>query len=508
MTDDFSGKLIADKYRILSLLREEGAGDLYLGRHEFMDKPVTIKILPQALAIDARWSKRFLDEAKSASSVSHPNVLNVTDFGTDSKGVVYTVFEPSEDQTLRSVVEGKGSLDVATTLDIAKQSAAGIAAAHAKNVIHGQLTPEDIFLFAKGHESQSVKVYGFGADPMSVPRDADPRYLSPEQCTDFPVADQRSDIYSLGVIIYEMLAGVAPFEGKTVAEVKLKREAEPPPPLSAFRRDLPPDLEPMILSALAGDPERRYPTMAAFAEDIDLLSGGVAAPVAAAAASTPPKKNIWQTAFIVLAGISLLAVALIYATSVKKTDPTTQLQADARSLPVQPIGPATGADEEKLAKLPEMTEAEITAAATGTLEQPPGTLPGGDGYNAWGGNGPPPGAPAMTQGGQQASGDPNLTSPFMTQDNGQGVEIIKYTIDPASGKCIKIPEREVIPCPGSASKDFVKPQPAFGTNTSTATTPKLTASPNPAVTSPKKDAPPTNQPAKSVPKSTNPGNRP
>lgn len=492
MTDDFSGKLIADKYRILSLLREEGAGDLYLGRHEFMDKPVTIKILPQALAIDARWSKRFLDEAKSASSVSHPNVLNVTDFGTDSKGVVYTVFEPSEDQTLRSVVEGKGSLDVATTLDIAKQSAAGIAAAHAKNVIHGQLTPEDIFLFAKGHESQSVKVYGFGADPMSVPRDADPRYLSPEQCTDFPVADQRSDIYSLGVIIYEMLAGVAPFEGKTVAEVKLKREAEPPPPLSAFRRDLPPDLEPMILSALAGDPERRYPTMAAFAEDIDLLSGGVAAPVAAAAASTPPKKNIWQTAFIVLAGISLLAVALIYATSVKKTDPTTQLQADARSLPVQPIGPATGAQEENLAKLPEMTDAEITAAATGTMEAPPGTLPGGDGYNAWSNGGAPPiGAPPpqYVPPGQTVTVDPNGGSQFMPSEIPPG--------------CSMLPSGLVL-CPKPIGSDGpAKPTPTpknSNANAAVQPTPVPVATPKPMATPPtKNNKPGTNPPGKDKP---------
>ncbi len=430
MINDFEGKLIADKYRIARLLREGDSGDLYSGRHEFMDKPVTIKILPPALAIDARWSKRFLDEAKNASSVSHPNILHVTDFGTDSKGIVYNVFEPAEYDTLRSTIERDGGLDVALTLNIAMQTAAALNAAHVKNVMHGRLTPDDIFLIDGENSSKIVKVYDFGADNLSVARDADPRYLSPEQCTDFPVADQRSDVYALGVIIYEMLAGVVPFPGSTIPAVKLKREQEPPPPLVAFRSDLPADLEPMILSALAVDPDRRYPTMAAFAEDLELLSTGLDAPLTAAAVAAP-KKNIWQMAIIVLAGISLLAVALIYATSsVKKSDPTAQLVADAGSLPVQPIGPATGAQEESLAKLPEMTEAEIMAAGNSNMALPPGTLPGGDGYNAWANGGAPPlGAPPLQQQnglppqayvppGQTVTIDPNGGSQFMPQDGG------------------------------------------------------------------------------------------
>ena len=306
-----------------------------------------------------------------------------------------------------------------------------IAAAHAKSVVHGKLTPADIFLATDEAGKESVKVIGFGTDNLLVPRDADPRYLSPEQCGEYPVAGPRSDIFSLGVIIYEMLAGVAPVEGKTTTEVKLKREIEPPPPMSAFRRDLPADLEPMILSSMALDPERRYPTMAAFAEDLQLLSGGVAAPPVEAAGAAP-NRNTWQTAFIVLAGISLLAVALIYATYVRKTDPTTELVADAGSLPVQPIGPATGAQEESLAKLPDMTEAEMLAAAVGTTALP-GTLPGGDGYNAWANGGSPPlGAPPLQQqpingmppqayvpsGGQTVTIDPNGGSPFMPQDGG------------------------------------------------------------------------------------------
>ena len=103
MMDDILGKLVADKYRVESLIREDESGDLYVGRHEVLDRPVTIKILARALAVDARWVKRFIDEARTASAVSHPNVLNITDFGTDARGTTYAVLEPVDGLTLRQI---------------------------------------------------------------------------------------------------------------------------------------------------------------------------------------------------------------------------------------------------------------------------------------------------------------------------------------------------------------------------------------------------------------------
>src|SRR5687768_3001494 len=99
MLNDLEGKLVADKYRIQDLIREGESGDLYSAHHEVLDRPVTVKILPSALAIDERWVKRFITEARSASAVSHPSVLNLTDFGTDAKGVSYAVFENAPEQT-------------------------------------------------------------------------------------------------------------------------------------------------------------------------------------------------------------------------------------------------------------------------------------------------------------------------------------------------------------------------------------------------------------------------
>jgi hypothetical protein len=222
--------------------------------------------------------------------------------------------------------------------------------------------------------------------------------------------------------------------------------------------------------------------MQAFAEDLEMLAGGVSRSSAAAAPSSP-KRNLWQTAFIVLAGIAVLAVALIYATSVKRSDPTTNLQADAGSLPVQPIGPATGAQEDSLARLPALTPEEIMAFENSNTALPAGsTLPGGDGYNAWGNGGvPPAGAPlTMGQPGERISGDPNTGSQFMPN-----LDFV----------CKDMTTGQVVPCPTfDGGRPLARPSPTPknpGTNANVAapgSTPKPMATPprggNPAAAQP------------------------
>ncbi|MFN2502470.1 MAG: serine/threonine-protein kinase [Pyrinomonadaceae bacterium] len=475
MITDFLGKLVADKYRIESLLLESESGDLYAGRHEVLDKPVTVKILSPALAVDARWVRRFVDNARTASAVSDPNILNITDFGTDAKGISYAVYEPLEGSSLADFIAGAPAMDESRALPIARQIGTALAAAHGKDVIHGALAPRSVQVITDEAGSERIKVYGFGGDRMKVARDADPRYLAPEQCSAFPAADARSDIYALGVTLYEMLSGVVPYEGTTAAAILEKQNNEPPAPLSAFRKDLHPEIEPIVLSAMAIDPERRYQTIATFMEDLDLLSGGIKP--AAKAEGAAAGRNVWQTAFIALVGISILAVALIYATSVKKTDPTTQLQADVGSLPVQPIGPATGAQEESLSRLPAMTDAEIMATQ---MAQPPGTLPGGDGYNAWANGGaPPPGAPP--------AGAP---LPPYYPPGGQ-----VYTIDPSTGSPFMPPEGGVILVPvpantNTAAKPAASPR-TLPANTATQPTPVPDTTPKPMATPPPKTPRPT-----------------
>src|SRR6476469_7267474 len=136
MADELVGKTVADKYRVESFIREGELGDLFTARHEIRDSEVLISILPQAISIDARWVKRFIDEARRASAAAHANILNITDFGTDAQGLTYAVYEPINGRTIAEILSETDTLDQDRAIDIARQVASGIGAAHEKNLVH------------------------------------------------------------------------------------------------------------------------------------------------------------------------------------------------------------------------------------------------------------------------------------------------------------------------------------------------------------------------------------
>ena len=144
MADDLIGKIIADKYRVEAFIREGESSDLFTARHEIRDTEVLLGILPQAVGIDARWTKRFIDEARRASAAAHANILNITDFGTDAQGITYAVYEPIPGSTLIEVMAEAESFDQERAIDIVRQAAAGIAAC-TKRCSHGASRPK-IFL--------------------------------------------------------------------------------------------------------------------------------------------------------------------------------------------------------------------------------------------------------------------------------------------------------------------------------------------------------------------------
>ena len=361
MTDQFIGKILADKYEIEEIIRESDLGNIYRGTHLLMEKTVAIKILAPALAIDESIVNQFSVEARTISRLSHPNILNVTDFGKDEDGTVFIVMEDADGKTLEDLIRDVGALSVERAVRITRQIAAALASAHAGGISHLSLTSEKVLITEMANDTELVKVLDLGSFNSLYSSDPDSDeslerlpYLSPEQCSEETDPDARSDIYSLGIIFFEMLVGEVPFMADNSTDLMLKHAQVPPPPFAAFRDDIPDEVEPIAIRALAKNPDMRYQTASAFAEDLaeamnmDSEDTPLVIPkVDSAAAGANGKNNLWKTAFIMLAGVSILAFGLIYWTSVKRTNPTT-VQIENTGSPVQPLNPPIGAAEQNL----------------------------------------------------------------------------------------------------------------------------------------------------------------
>lgn len=418
------GRILGAKYRIDSVMRGSELGKVYNATHLSMDKKVAVKILSPVLAVDDNIRHRFTEEARRLSQVSHPNILNVIDFGADGDGTEYIVYEGVEGVSLKDEIVIEGALGIERILDITEQIAAGMVAAHSKGIVHGSLGGDKVMLTKDAKGNEIVKILELGSAShqshgSEFERGNSIEYLSSEQCADMTDFDERSDIYSLGVMMYEMLSGQLPFNGSNIGEIMMKQATQPPPSLSSFRQDMPEQLEPIVLSALAKNRDLRYQSMGEVLADLSALSEvTLVSPTKAGAAQDD--NNIWKTAFIVLSGISLLAIGLIYFTYVKKTDPDTVVQGDANGMPVQPINPATGINEQGLATIIPMSTDMMSQMAPQMMPSPmTDPVPGGDGFNAWSTGAPPPGAPPVNipPGGQTVTVNPDGSSPFMPPDS-------------------------------------------------------------------------------------------
>lgn len=416
MAKDYIGKLIADKYKIESLIGHSETGEIYRAVHNVIGKPLTLMLLSPRFKGDPVATDIFIRSAKEAARPDlHPNILDAADFG-EHNGEVYAVYNAANAESLRSSILNQQYLPVESSIEIINQTASALSSIHSEDKIHGNLTTGNILLSEIADGAVVVKIFDIGsANPVERGRMKDVAdaseyaYAAPEVCSG-EKADARSDIYSLGVILYESLAGVVPFIGQKPADVMLKHTEEPPAPLISFRNDLPPGLEPVILKAMAKDPDLRYQTVDEFIND---LSVAVYPNRAAAASGTDRLSGgIWGTVALIAIGIAMLAGALIYATSVRQTDPETVEQPNYNGLPVQPINPATGVQEQNLASMTAFADDANNAEA---LDLPPDTIPGGDGYNPWATGNVPPGAPAYVPGGEMYTVGPG-ESQFMPPD--------------------------------------------------------------------------------------------
>jgi serine/threonine-protein kinase len=262
-------------YRIVRALAEGGMAVVYEGEHPTLHRPVAIKVLRAEMASHREAAKRFWAEAIAISRISHPGVVTVFDHGFADDGRAYLVMELLKGEDLATCLEREGTLDVGRTVAIGGSVAEAVAAAHDIRIIHRDLKPENIFLcqFAAGREH--VKVLDFGVAKMrddlnsSVQTRAGailgtPHYMSPEQMSSAGEVDTRSDIYALGCILYEMLAGQVPFKGGLVdfGRARIRKAA----PLRAVNPRVPLELERLVGEMIDQDPERRPSSMMVVAD--------------------------------------------------------------------------------------------------------------------------------------------------------------------------------------------------------------------------------------------------
>ena len=408
--DSLVGTTLAGKYRIDARLNEGGMGTVYRGTHVLMDKTVAIKVLRPSLAADPKIVARFSREARAASRISHPNALSVTDFGEDDNGNVFLVMEFLSGKTLKQLIRDEGPLPLARVVDITRQIGDALNAAHCEGVVHRDLKSDNIMLLDT-MTGDYAKVLDFGIAKINEPDGAvdtnltapnlvigTPQYMSPEQCSQDSEIDARSDIYSFGVILYEMLVGHVPFSGDSPTMVMMKHLQEPVPSVLEERSDLPASVARVVARAMAKVPRNRYQSVAELVEDLTIASGMTIhrlAPVTTAeipAARTdevdevtvvrmraeppspptrrrepvmvpiqeppPPVASRFKPLKIVIPSAIALAIAFVVIFLFTRNSPATDantnqqpaqtLAADPNSQPVQVASPPTGKPEEGL----------------------------------------------------------------------------------------------------------------------------------------------------------------
>jgi serine/threonine protein kinase len=274
-TDPLIGRVFDGKYRLDERLGGGGMGTVYRATHMLIERPVAVKVLSQRFVGDQTAQQRFRREARASGRVQHPNAVTVNDFGATEDGWLYIVMELLEGQTLRDLLAREAPLDPARAVSFMLQACAAVAAAHEAGLIHRDLKPANIFIEQRPSLAAVVKVLDFGVAKFAVEEHDDdyntltqvgaiigtPRYMSPEQCTGAAPLTPASDVYSLGIILYEMLTGTTPFSADTPLAVALKQVSEPPRPPSEVVASTPAELERVVLHALAKDPRAR-PTSA------------------------------------------------------------------------------------------------------------------------------------------------------------------------------------------------------------------------------------------------------
>jgi eukaryotic-like serine/threonine-protein kinase len=280
--DPLIGTILAGNYEILSVLGQGGMGVVYKARHALMDRIVAIKMLQAQLITDSMSVKRFQHESKAASRINHPNVISVFDFGISPTGQPYIVMDFLAGTPLSDEIKKDGQIGVERTIKIMAQACDALEHAHRQGVIHRDLKPSNIVLINFDDDKDFVKVVDFGVAKLLTGTESQkltqvgevcgsPVYMSPEQCKGLDL-DNRSDIYSMAIVVYEALTGRLPILGKTMVETMFEHVSSPPKSIAEARPDLyiPERLEAVIMKALSKDPKDRHQSMDALRADLEI----------------------------------------------------------------------------------------------------------------------------------------------------------------------------------------------------------------------------------------------
>lgn len=281
-TIDYTGQTLDNRYRILKLLGAGGMGAVYLGEHVVIGKKVAIKFLHAEFVGDTEVVKRFYREAQAAAAIHHKNIIDVADVGVSAANEPYLVMEYLEGESLAAMLDRTGPISLSAACAILEPVLAALQAAHDKGIVHRDLKPENIFLAHEPDGAPTIKLIDFGISKFTSSGHSKmtgtgmmlgtPAYMSPEQIRGKREVDHRTDIYAMGVVLYQMLTGKLPFpEAFYNALVYSVMTDDPVPPKVAYA-DFPEQVEALVLRILSKSPDDRPPTAAALLEEIKKLS--------------------------------------------------------------------------------------------------------------------------------------------------------------------------------------------------------------------------------------------
>jgi serine/threonine-protein kinase len=266
------GEVLSDRYELEELVGTGGMSSVFRAHDRLLDRKVALKILHLQYSDDAEYVERFRHEARAVAALSHPNIVTVIDRG-EHGGRQFIVFEYVEGENLKQLIQRRGPAPVSTALELAMQVSRGLSFAHQQGLIHRDVKPQNVLMNGEG----KAKVTDFGiARSLDVQHGMTQTgtvlgtsdYIAPEQAQGQRV-DEHTDVYSLGVVLYELLTSEVPFPGENFVAVAMRHINEPPPPIRDKRPDVSPRVEAAVQKAMAKDPADRFPTMADFCRELE-----------------------------------------------------------------------------------------------------------------------------------------------------------------------------------------------------------------------------------------------